>query len=268
DEDKCYVEPERLRFLKNTNQFIWTSERSGWKERYLYDLSGKLIQHLTKARLPVGNIYAIDEDKGWIYFSGSENRGLETHLYKVKLDGTKFTKITKASGTHSANFSPGEQYYTHTFSSFEKPRKVTLHRADGTLLREIGKSIINQEFKDLKLQKPEHILFKSADGKYDLDGIVYKPANFDKTKKYPLIMSVYGGPGAKRIYNRFNLNDGNQALAQLGFIVFSIDHRGISRRGKAFKNLMYMNLGQIELEDHVAAVKHIIQRPYVDESRI
>ncbi|RKY83385.1 S9 family peptidase, partial [candidate division KSB1 bacterium] len=268
DEDKCYINTNfDLRFLKN-GKFIWTSERSGWKEIYLYDMNGNLIKQLTSARLPVGNILGVDEDNEWVYFTGFENRGLETHLYRVKLDGSGFTRLTEKPGTHIISLSPGGKYYTDSFSSFETPRRVTLHRGDGKFLRELGKSTITQEFKDLKLIKPEHIVFKSADGKEDLDGIVYKPANFDKSKKYPLIMSVYGGPRSKRIFNRFNMNDGNQALAQLGFVVFSIDHRGVSRRGKAFETYMYMKLGQVELADHVAAVKYITKRPYVDAKRV
>jgi len=269
DVDKCYVEVDfDLKFLKDNKHFVWTSERSGWKEIYLYDLSGKLVKQLTKAKLPVGRILGVDEENGWVYFTGYENKGLEAHAYRVKLDGKKFTKLTKEPGYHSVSLSPGAKFYTDSFTSFEEPRRVTLYRADGKKIREIGKSTISQKFKDLKLIKPEHFTFKSADGRYDLDAILYKPAHFKKNEKYPLIMSIYGGPGAKMIYNRFNLNNRNQTLAQLGFIVLSIDHRGVSRRGKAFQNLMYLNLGQIELEDHVAAAKFVGNRPYVDEKRV
>jgi dipeptidyl-peptidase-4 len=268
DENKCYVEPDDILFLKGSSQFIWTSERTGWKELYLYDMSGKLIKQLTDSKLPLGSIIAVDEKNGWIYVNGFEKRGMETHLYKVKIDGSQFTKMTKEPGSHSISFSPGQKYFVDTFTSFDVPRRTILHKADGSRVKELGRSIVSQEFKDLKLIKPEHIIFKSADGKYDLDGMVYKPAHFDKSEKYPLIMSVYGGPGAKRIYNRYNMNDGSQTLAQLGFIVLSIDHRGISRRGKDFQNLMYLNLGQIELEDHVAAVKSLSQRSYVDGNRV
>lgn len=269
DGDPCYIDESiGLMFLKDNKNFTWTSERSGWKEIYLYDLSGKLVKQLTNAKLPVNNILDIDEERGWVYFSGYENRGLESHAFKVKLDGTRFTKLTKEPGSHSLNFSTGFNYYTDSFSSFNEPRRITLYQADGKEVRVIGQSTITQELKDLKLVEPEHFTFKSADGKYDLDGLLYKPAHFSESEKYPLILSVYGGPGAKRIYNRFNLNDSNQALAQLGFIVASIDHRGISGRGKDFQNLMYLNLGQIELEDHVAAVKFLSSRPYVDGSRV
>jgi len=269
DEDPCYIDENvELIFLKDNKRFIWTSERSGFREIYLYELSGKLLKQLTNAKLPVGNILGVDEERGWVYFSGSENRGLERHLYRVKLDGTQFAKLTKEPGGHSVSFSPGFDYYTDTFSSFDEPRRNTLYQADGKEVRVLGQSTISQEFKDFKLLKPEHFIFKSADGKYDLDGILYKPAHFNENEKYPLILAVYGGPGAKMVYNRFNLNDSNQALAQLGFIVASIDHRGASGRGKAFQNLMYLNLGQIELEDHMAAVKYLTSRPYVDGTRV
>ncbi len=269
DEDQCYIEADfDLTFLKDSKHFLWTSERSGWNQIYLYDLEGNLIKQLTDEEIPVGNILAVDEENNWVYFSGQENRGMEYHTYRIKLDGSGWTRLTQSPGSHRVDFSPGAQFYVDSHSSFQSPQRVTLHKSDGTFIRELGKTTISQEFKDLKLIEPEHFTFKSADGKYDLDGILYKPAHFDKNEQYPLIMSVYGGPGAKRIYNRFNLNSRSQALAQLGFIVASIDHRGVSGRGKAFQNLMYMNLGQIELADHVAAVKHISTRSYVDGNRV
>ncbi|MBN1271658.1 MAG: S9 family peptidase [Candidatus Aminicenantes bacterium] len=269
DEDPCYVEADfDLTFLKDSDRFLWTSEKSGWNEIYLYDLSGMLIKQLTDAKLPVMRIEAVDEANGWVYFTGLENRGLESHLYRVKLDGTGFTRLTKEPGSHRINLSPEALFYTDTFSSFEKPRRVALHTADGTFVRELGNSTVTQKFKDLELIPPEHFTFKSADNKFDLDAVLYKPAHFDKNEKYPLIMTVYGGPGAKMIHNRYLMNDRNQALAQLGFIVLAIDHRGVSGRGKNFQNLMYMNLGQIELEDHVAAAKHVGNLPYVDETRV
>lgn len=269
EEDPCYIEGGRdLLFLKDNTHFLWTSERSGWREIYLYSLSGSLVKQLTSARLPVGSINGTDEENGWVYFSGSENRGLETHAYRVKLNGSGFQKLTKEIGSHFVSFSPNFAYFSDRFSSFDTPAKTTLYKTDGSFVKELGRSVISQEFKDLKLIKPEHFVFKSADGQYDLDGILYKPAHFDSTKIYPLIMSVYGGPGAKRVTNRFNQNDGSQALAQLGFMIAAVDHRGISRRGKAFQNLMYMNLGQIELADHVAAVKFLTQKSYIDPMRV
>jgi len=268
DADPCYIgEGGQLLWLKG-GRFLWTSERSGWNEVYLYDMEGKLVRQLTDARLPIGRILGVEEESGWVYFSGYETRGLESHLYRVKLDGTGFARLTKETGSHSISLSPNAKFYTDSFSSFETMRRVTLHRADGTLIREMGKSTVSQAFKDLKLIEPEHFTFKSSDGKHDLDGILYFPAHFDPKHSYPLIMSVYGGPGARQAVNRYVINGRSQALAQLGFLVASVDHRGVSRRGKKFQNLMYLNLGEIELADHVAAVKDITSRPYADAERV
>jgi len=269
DEDNCYIEAHNdLRFLKDNKHFIWTSERSGWREIYLYDISGNLVRQLTDAKLPVNRVVGVDEEEGWVYFTGQENRGLESYLYRVGMDGVGFERLSREKGTHSISMSPDGRYFVDTFSSFDEPPRAGLFTATGEKIRELIRSVITKEFKDLKLIRPEHFVFKSADQKYQLDGVLYKPAHFNEKEKYSLIMAVYGGPGAKMIYNRFNMNDRNQALAQLGFIVASIDHRGVAGRGKDFQNLMYMNLGQIELADHVAAVKYLTKRPYIDENRV
>lgn len=269
DEDPCYIDEQTdLIFLRDNKRFIWTSERSGWREIYLYDMTGKLLKQLTAARLPVRNIVGVDEPAGLIYFTGYEKNGTETHLYKVKFDGSGFVKLTKAPGTHRINFAPGFNYYSDTFSNFDQPTKTILCRADGTEIRTVGQTIPAPEFNALNLKQPERFTFKSADGFYDLDALLYFPANFDPQKKYPVILSVYGGPGSKGVTNSYKMNDSNQTLAQLGFLVAVCDYRGVSGRGKSFQNLHYLKLGQVEFEDHVVFVKHLGQRPYVDLSRV
>jgi dipeptidyl-peptidase-4 len=269
DEDPCYIDEQTdLDFLKDNQRFLWTSERSGWREIYLYALDGKLLKQLTNARLPVQTILGIDEAGGWVYFTGAGNNGTESHLYKVKLDGTGFTKMTKEPGMHMVSFAPGFAYYTDTFSNFDQPMKSTLHQADGKEVKVIGQAVPGKEFQALKLIKPEHFLFKSADGKYDLDGLIYFPAHFNPKEKYPVLLSIYGGPGSKGVSNTYKMTDASQALAQLGFLVAVCDYRGVSGRGKNFQNLHYLKLGQVELEDHVAFVKALGQRPYADTSRV
>ena len=269
DTDPCYIDEQTdLIFLQDNLRFLWTSERSGWREIYLYDMTGKLVKQLTSAKLPVRSIQGVDETRGWVYFGGSEANGTESHAYKVKLDGTEFARLTQEPGSHNVGFSPGFDYYTDVFSSFDQPTKSTLYQADGKKVKVLATSVPTKEFVDLKLIKPEHFLFKSAAGKYDLDGLLYFPAHFDPNDKYPLILSVYGGPGSKGVSNRYNMNDGNQALAQLGFLVATCDYRGVSGRGKAFQKLHYLKLGQVELEDHVAFVKALGRRPYVDARRV
>lgn len=269
DEDPCYIDEQTdLDFLKDNQRFLWTSERSGWREIYLYGLDGKLLKQLTSARLPVLSILGIDEAGGWVYFTGAENNGTESHLYKVRLDGTGFTKMTKEPGMHMVSFAPGFAYYTDTFSNFDQPTKSTLCQADGKAVKVIGQAVAGKEFQALKLIKPEHFLFKSADGKYDLDELVYFPAHFDPKDKYPILLSVYGGPGSKGVSNTYKMTDGSQALAQLGFLVAVCDYRGVSGRGKNFQNLHYLKLGQVELEDHIAFVKALGRRPYADTGRV
>lgn len=269
DTDPCYIDEQTdLVFLKDNLRFLWTSERSGWREIYLYDLTGKLLKPLTNAKLPVRSIQGVDEARGWVYFGGLEANGTESHAYKVKLDGTAFAKMTKEPGSHNVGFSPNFDYYTDAFSSFDQPMKSTLYQADGKEVKVLATAVPTKEFLDLKLVKPERFTFKSADGKYDLDGLIYFPAHFDPKDKYPLLLSVYGGPGSKGVNNSYKMTDGNQALAQLGFLVAVCDYRGVSGRGKTFQNLHYMKLGQVELEDHVAFVKALGQRPYVDTTRV
>ncbi len=267
--ESCYIKLNfDQRFLKTKKQFLWTSERTGWKEIYLYDLEGNLVKQLTDAKLPVAGILTVNENTGWVYFTGYETRGLDSHLYRVKLDGTGFEKLTKESGSHRISMSNGGKYYTDSFQSFDTPTRVTLHNGEGKIIRTLGNSTITQEFKDLKLAKPEHVVIKAADGTTDLDAMIWKPADFDPGKQYPLLLSVYGGPGARMIRNSFNWNSRNQRLAQLGFIIFSQDHRGVSRRGKAFETQMYMKLGQIEVDDHEAGAKFMGAKPYVDAGRV
>lgn len=269
DTDPCYIDEQTdLVFLKDNQRFLWTSERSGWREIYLYDLTGKLLKQLTNAKLPVRSIQGVDEARGWVYFGGFEANGTESHFYKVRLDGNGFARMTREPGSHNVSFSPGFDYYTDAFSSFDQPMKSTLYQADGKEVKVLATSVPTKEFLDLKLIKPERFTFKSADGKYDLDGLVYFPAHFDPKDKYPLLLPVYGGPGSKGVNNSYKMADGNQALAQLGFLVAVCDFRGVSGRGKNFQNLHYMKLGQVELEDHVAFVKALGQRPYVDTTRV
>jgi dipeptidyl-peptidase-4 len=255
-------------FLPDNQHFLRSSETSGWREIYLYDLEGKLIRQVTKHKLPVASIEAVDMDNQWVYFSGYENRGLESHLYRIKLDGSKFARLTKEPGSHRVSVSSGGKYYADMFSSFDRPTTFRLYKGDGSFLQELGKTVIKEEFNALDLTPPEHFVFKSGDGKYDLDGILFKPAGFDEQKKYPVIYTVYMGPATKAISNQYYGDAYQQGLCQLGFLVVNIDNRGLLRRGKEFEAAAYGKLGQTDVEDLVASVTYLSQRPYVDAGRV
>ncbi len=262
------AEGNEIYFLPDNKHFLRTSERSEWREIYLYDLSGKLIRQITKKKLPVGSIQAVDMENKWIYFTGYENRGLESHLYRVKLNGSKFARLTKKPGSHRVSVSSGGKYFSDTYSSFDTPPTFSIYKGDGTFVKELGKTVHSDEYKALNLTPPEHFVFKSGDGKYDLDGILFKPAGLDPNKKYPVIYMVYMGPSTKAISNRYYADDYQQLLAQLGFLLVNIDNRGLLRRGKAFESASYGKLGQTDVEDLVASIEYLSQRSYVDAGRV
>ncbi|MBN2414688.1 DPP IV N-terminal domain-containing protein [bacterium] len=261
-------EGNEIYFLPDNKHFLRTSERTGWRELYLYENSGKLVRQLTNAKLPIAAIEAVDMENGWVYFSGYENRGLEQHLYRVTLKGKQFTNLTKTPGTHRVSVSPNGTYFSDNFSSFDTPAQFTIYKGDGTFVKQLGKTVLADELNELGLVEPEHFVFTSADGMYDLDGILYKPAGFDETKKYPVLYSIYMGPSTKAITNSNVSLDFMQGLTQLGFLIVNIDNRGLIHRGKEFEAASYGKLGQTDVEDLVASIEYLIQRPYVDSTRV
>ncbi|RKY88902.1 S9 family peptidase, partial [candidate division KSB1 bacterium] len=269
EKEDCFVNTYgELHFVQiNKSKFLWTSERTGWRHIYLYDFNGNLLNRVTQGEWPVGRIVGVDRENEWVYFTGYKNRGLESHIFRVKLNGENLTKLSKEPGTHFPDVAPFCRFYIDSYSSFDVPRTVTLYQADGTKLREIGKAT-KEKYDSLHLIKPELISFKAADGKTDLNGIIYKPADFNPEKAYPLICSVYGGPLFPRVRNSFYGTSFEHALAQLGFIVFVMDNRGTPNRGKKFETATYLKLGQVDLADQVAGVKFVTQRPYIDGKRV
>jgi len=267
DFDSCYFNLDSdLRFLNN-GTIVWTSERSGWKEIYLYDRTGKCIQQLTDGKLPVKEITAVDEEAGYIYFTGHTNNGLDTHYFRVGLNTGDVEKLTGEQGVHRIKNSPLSKYYYDTFSSITSPGKTLLCRNDGTIIDTVSCADISK-LKDLNLIEPELVTFKAADTITDLYGLVFKPADLDTAKQYPLLVYVYGGPWAKLVHNRFQTGGYFQRLAQLGYIVFIMDNRGTTQRGKEFETATYLKCGQVDLDDQEAGVEFLTKRPYIDGSRV
>ncbi len=253
--------------LADGRHFLWSSERSGWRQLYLYRLDGTLVRQLTRGKQPVEKIVRVDEKNKWVYFTAFTNDGLDTQFFRVRLNGKKQQKLTSVPGSHYINMDPRALYYTDMYSSFTTPLTVSLHRADGTLLRTLASSNI-EELEALPLEKPELITIKAADGETDLHGLLFKPAGYDANKAYPLVVSVYGGPHSKMIRNSFQMAGREQRLAQLGFMVWKMDNRGLTRRGKHFETRTYRKLGQVDLDDQAAGVREISKRPYIDADRV
>ncbi len=258
-------------FLEDGKKFIWLAERDGWAHLYLYDLEGKLISRLTKGSFPVVRVVAVDEKSGLVYFiAHAEKRLYDTHLYRVNFEGKGFMRLTEATGQHDIKFAPSREFYLDAHSIVDRPPAVELRSADGTLLQTLSKANIDALDK-LKWSPSEEFIVKAADKETDLYGVIYKPYDFDPNKKYPVIDHIYNGPYRTQVPHTFTDRRGlwPQALAQLGFIVFLVDGRGTTERGKKFQDVAYGNFGRNEIPDHVAVLKQLAEkRPYIDMSRV
>ncbi|MFD2935707.1 S9 family peptidase [Spirosoma flavum] len=271
-----YVDQEftdDLTYLSDGKSFIWSSERSGYKHLYLYDLSGKLIRPITSGNFEVATVSGIDEKTGTIFFTSTEVSPLERHLYSINLDGQKKQQLTSQPGTYSANFSPDFAYYLLYHTSAYSPVTISLRETKGTGALRVLESNdgLKTRLANYTIAPKRFIKTNAADGT-PLNGWMIRPANFDSTgaRKYPVLMFVYGGPGSQTVKNDWDSRDffWYQTLAQKGYIIVSVDGRGTGARGAAFRNATYAQLGKLETEDQIAAARYLKTLPFVDPSRV
>jgi dipeptidyl-peptidase-4 len=255
-----------FRQLADNKRFTWSSERTGWKHLYLYDYAGRLLATLTKGEWEAAGISAIDEKNRWVYFTIADNAGLDTHFGRVQLDGARLTRLTTEPGTHRASIDPACRFFLDAHSSLTAPPTVILRRDDGTSIRSLATSDVGK-VRELGLEAPELVKLKAADGRTDVTGVLFKPAGFDPAKRYPLYVQVYGGP-SHRNSNSYQTAGPKAQLAQIGYLVWELDGRGTTRRGKAHLTATYLKFGQVDVDDQAAAVKQLRERPYVDGARV
>ncbi|NOZ62029.1 MAG: prolyl oligopeptidase family serine peptidase [Calditrichaeota bacterium] len=257
---------ENIYFFKDNSGFLLRTAKDGWSHLYYFDMLGHLKRRLTKGEFTVTRISLVDEANKRIFFTRTLGNNLETHLYCVGLNGKNLKRLTKAKGTHRVNVSPGGSYFIDTYSNIAQPSKMELFDTNGNSLKLFGdrKLPIMDEY---DLAKTELFTIPSGDG-YDLPAMWYLPPDFDKNKKYPVIISIYGGPGMGTVADRFPYWLGNYFLAQNGIIVMAVDHRGSGHFGKKGEWLMYRNLGKWEMHDYIAAVKWLRQKSFIDSTRI
>jgi dipeptidyl-peptidase-4 len=257
-----------LRFLKDGKRFLWSSERSGYRHLYLYDFSGKQPLQLTEGDWEVSHVDAIDEAKGVVYFTATEKSPLERHLYRVSLDGSGFTRITRDDGTHHVNFAPNAAIYINTYSNANTPPRQDLYRSDGEKLTTLNENKI-AELDEYKLSPIEFLTIKSHDG-MSLNCSMIKPPNFDPAKKYPVLVYTYGGPRVQVVVNAWtgSLFLWHQLMAQKGYIIFSLDNRGSVGRGHLFEEPVHYRFGAQELSDQRDGVQWLKGQTYVDGQRI
>ena len=257
-----------LRFLKDGKRFLWSSERSGYRHLYLYDLEGKQLAQITKGDWEVSAVDAVDEGKGLVYFTGTAKSPLERHLYRVSLDGSAISRITIHNGTHGVKMAPDASAFVDTYSDVVTPPRQDVARADGSLLRVINENKV-AELANYHLSAPQFLSVKAHDG-MALNAVMIKPPDFDESKKYPVLVFTYGGPHAQVVLNAWGGNTAlwNQSMAQKGYIIFSLDNRGSAGRGHLFEEPIHYNLGAVELADQREGVAYLKSLPFVDADRI
>jgi dipeptidyl-peptidase-4 len=257
-----------LRFLKDGKRFLWSSERSGYRHLYLYDLEGKELAQLTKGEWEVSAVDAVDEAKGLVYFTGTAKSPLERHLYRVSFDGSAISRITIHNGTHRVNMAPDCAAFVDTYSDVTTPPRQDVARADGSLLRVMNENKV-PELADYHLSAPQFLTVKAHDGT-PLNAVMIKPPDFDASKKYPVLVYTYGGPHAQVVLNAWGGNTAlwHQLMGQKGYVIFSLDNRGSAGRGHVFEEPIHYRLGAQELSDQLDGVTYLKSLPYVDAGRI
>ena len=248
--------------LPEEDRFIWKSSRDGWDHLYLYSLNGTLIRKLTHGNFPVERLVYYDRATGWIYFTAraDPNRIYDTHLYRVHISGSQLDQLTEQLGQHESQFfgrlinpiqfSPSGKYFLDSHSTVSRPPQVDLRRADGTMVRTLTKANTD-DLSKLDWQPPEPFIVKAADDSTELHGVLYKPHNFRPDQKYPVIQIMYGSVDMTIVpytFIPYGMGGGG-AFTQLGFITTIMDTRGTGGRGKAFRDIVYGKVGDIEISD-------------------
>ncbi len=264
-----YVEPQNeLVFLPNSNdKFIWQSQRDGFNHLYLYDTEGNLIKQITKGNWVVTQFNGFDEKAKNIFITSTKESPIEIHLYKVNLVSGEITKLTKDSGIHSAIPNFNNNYFIDSYSNVTTPRVVNLINTKGDIVKNI--LTLENPFKEYKMPETKIFTIKNEEG-IDLYCRMILPTDFDSTKKYPVIVYVYGGPHAQEVNNIFGMGryfTWFYLMAQKGFIIFTLDNRGSANRGLEFEQATFRKLGTIEIKDQMTGVNYLKKLKFVDENR-
>ncbi len=253
------------RFLADGRRFIRLSERSGWKNYYLYDLNGTLLRALTNHRFEVVDIVLVDEKAGFLYYTArSGDNSMKVQLHRVGLDGKKDRRLTDPAFHHTITMSPNGRFFVDVAQAHDVPPVTRLMDAAGRPVAVLAASDLSK-FDALGMKKVELFTFKAADGVTDLFGTLSFPSGFDPGRKYPLLVSVYAGPGTNGARETFFAPN---PVTEFGFLVASFDARGAAGRGRKLLDAVYMKLGIVEMDDQSAGVKALWDRPYVDKRRV
>ena len=277
-----------VHFLEDNRRFIWRSERTGWANFYLYDLSGKLIAPLTHHSFEVGALTKVDEKAGVIFYTArSGDNHMKMQQHRVGFDGKGDIRLTDRAFNHtvgscmpatagggrggrggagSCGISPDNRHVVDVYQTHVSPPASRLLDAGGEVVAEIATSDLTK-FEQLGLKKVEMFTYKAADGTTTLHGLIHFPSTFDPEKKYPVLMPVYGGPASGSSTARETFVTPS-AITEYGFIVINLDSRAVPGMGKRQLDSIYLKLGQVEMDDMAEGVKALWSRPYIDKNRV
>ncbi len=249
--------------------FIFTSEKSGFNHLHYQSWNGSKNFQITKGEWEVTDVYGFEENSGTIYFQGAKNSPMNREVYKTSIKGSGPQKLTPLAGWNNATFSSGFKYFINYHSTVSSPSYISLHKNSGKEIRVLkDNTVLNLTLTKCDISKPEFLTIP-VNGE-TLNAYMIKPSNFDPSKKYPVLMYVYGGPGSQTVKNSWGGANylWYQMMAQKGYIIVSVDNRGTGARGEKFKKLTYKQLGKYETEDQISSAKWLAGQSYVDASRI
>ncbi|HWY10542.1 MAG TPA: DPP IV N-terminal domain-containing protein [Bacteroidia bacterium] len=268
EKDEKYTEPlHPVFFVKNEKQFIWLSRRDGYNHAYLYNIDGTLIKQLTKGKWEIKTADGFDESYSRFFFHANEQSSVNQDFYSVNIKGGEMTRLTTGNGFHTATMDKKGNYVMDNFSSCYVPREYFIINTKNKKSVSIFKA--ENPIKDYKLGRWSLFTIQNTEGT-DLYCRIFKPVDFDSTKKYPVIVYLYNGPHSQMVTNTW-LAGGElwyEYMAQKGFIIFTVDGRGTSWRGKDFEQSTFRQLGTKEMEDQLKGVDYLKSLPYVDGNRL
>ena len=269
EENDKYVEPEDdLVFLNNSNeQFIWISERDGYRHLYLYNTQGELIRQLTSGEWVVRNLLGVEPKNKYAYFTGTKESPLNSDVYSVELKSGEITKISNKNGSNRAILNKNGKYFIDIFSDTTTTREYSIVSTKGKMIQVLQED--KNPLADYDIGKMSVFSIKADDGT-DLYCRMITPPGFDQEKKYPVIVYVYGGPHAQLVTNSW-MGGASMFLyymAQKGYVIFTLDNRGSANRGRDFEQAVFRNLGTLEVEDQAMGVEYLKSLSFVDPDRI
>ncbi len=257
------IEPPR--FLKDGTGFLIVSERTGFAHLYRYGMDGRLRNAVTRGDWMIDGPWEIDEGRGRVFYVSTEKDPRERQVYSVRLDGTSPKRLTAEEGTHGLVLSPSGRWFVSSGSGLTTPTRTTLRRADGSVAALLDEPA--DRLADYALPTVELGSFRGADGTLFYTSLT-KPPGFDPAKRYPVLVTVYGGPHEQLVRNAFTPPGVDAVLATKGILVWTMDGRGSWGRGHAFEAPLLRHLGAIELKDQLDGIAELRKRPYVDAGRI